>query len=765
MPAVKVLSLLSQAVARVVPQGLGDTIADSAKALLHKYLSQFNGQQHVHAQQAAQYIQGYGDGISAHKTSLMLSSLLISYLKDRYPWLKNSGGFPDASFNLAGDDDETEQMHMCIATNDEGQLFDTNQVHDYIYRADMLSHMNFYEFCCCVRLEIISKSANNKHTFKTRLGVLRRHCLNVGHRCSETHVLVEHTNEERGEGNSELVPHVVGISIPRPMNARLWALFVLAHFKPFSVSTDLLGSAEDPVTCFEKSKLCPASLQVLSNWEAVHECEDERDTERLQKHAQLTAENKAFTASMAIEGDDDELDFTVPLQSRHSESDFWVQQMVLELLAHGVYPNEDGVATARHNALNPDQQSAHSVAPPTEHVMWDSHAAIEEAGTGNGQADDLPCPPTEAFTPPPVDMHQRSATDIVNDIGTSFSLNVAQWRAFHIITSHFLVKYVSKKPDAVEQEPLTMLMTGPGGTGKTHVVKAVQAVMHHYGCDHLIRFLAPMCSVAALIDRMTIHKGLGLKIRSVNVVARCTHLCIYVHMTSKRWWPNPPGFSCPPANGFILRPRWQSQCFSSVSMRSSDDPLNRLNSGPEDPHTMDDWSSMMMANIGKDPCFIEHGHNNPREGVEVNGARLRDHLLNEDPTKPFNVNTHNIELGVPVPESYEDPFMQGNKTLVDPDDNEQLEEEPALKKKKKKKKGKSWAVNIQTPPVPEQDKEPDDVPAHSKSAPLHNVNDTAVCTQTPIPQSEQSNLPSMSKPSKTSSAPIHAASTAPISYA
>ncbi|KAG2135304.1 hypothetical protein DEU56DRAFT_721738, partial [Suillus clintonianus] len=63
---------------------------------------------------------------------------------------------------------------------------------------------------------------------------------------------------------------------------------------------------------------------------------------------------------------------------------------------------------------------------------------------------------------------------------------------------------------------LIMLMTGPGGTGKTHVVKAVQSVMQHYGCAHIIRFLAPTGSAAALIDGMTVHKGLGIKIKSNN---------------------------------------------------------------------------------------------------------------------------------------------------------------------------------------------------------------------------------------------------------
>jgi len=61
-----------------------------------------------------------------------------------------------------------------------------------------------------------------------------------------------------------------------------------------------------------------------------------------------------------------------------------------------------------------------------------------------------------------------------------------------------------------------MLMTGPGGTGKTHVVKAVQALMQRYGCGHLIRFLAPTGSAASLIDGMTVHKALNIQIRSAD---------------------------------------------------------------------------------------------------------------------------------------------------------------------------------------------------------------------------------------------------------
>jgi len=59
-----------------------------------------------------------------------------------------------------------------------------------------------------------------------------------------------------------------------------------------------------------------------------------------------------------------------------------------------------------------------------------------------------------------------------------------------------------------------MLMTGPAGTGKTHVVNAVRALMAKYGDKHSLQMLAPTGFATSLIDGMTIHKGLGIKIKS-----------------------------------------------------------------------------------------------------------------------------------------------------------------------------------------------------------------------------------------------------------
>ena len=55
-------------------------------------------------------------------------------------------------------------------------------------------------------------------------------------------------------------------------------------------------------------------------------------------------------------------------------------------------------------------------------------------------------------------------------------------------------------------------MTGPGGIGKTHAMKALQKLMTLHKLQHLIWFLGPTGSSAKKIGGTTIHKGLGLSI-------------------------------------------------------------------------------------------------------------------------------------------------------------------------------------------------------------------------------------------------------------
>lgn len=549
----EMLSLLSRAVSQMPEVTPGSSVVNNAKKLLHKCFSQFTKQQQIHAQQAARYIRGFGDGIPSHQTVPMLSGLLMAYVNETF--VRDHTQFEDS---LVDDDTEeyVEEIQLRIATDRQGNLVETNQIHHYIHRADSLTDMCFFKFCRCICLQSKSRSANVANTSSTCLGVLNRYSLKPEHPLHETHELVEHTNEEVGIRHQEFVPRVVGMSIPRKgekeSNTR-WFLFVLAHFKPFSATRPLLSNTKTVEEVFKHFTFGDRHLRIIENWEAVYECQDERDAERLRKRAALTAESRAKTSEFkTIVGDDDEaaaIDASNP-PPKNSEADFQHQQTVLllqqsrwlgsgittsmttpgnlnghngpivnevakELLpeitqpllkkwARDVKEQETYIFNARRNALDPNNQTAHnSIVRESEtinSIVWENLRNVEPYTEAKNQAsstDKLPLTPAQ----------------VIEKIGTEFNLNEKQWVAFRIIAEHYVNKYVLNVEDVA---PLTMMMTGPGGTGKTHVVRAVRAVMAYYGCEHKIRFLAPTGSAAVLIDGMTVHKGLGIKMTSSN---------------------------------------------------------------------------------------------------------------------------------------------------------------------------------------------------------------------------------------------------------
>ena len=190
MKTYEVLSLLSRAVAKI-PMVDSKSSVDNAKVLLHKCLSQFTRQQQIHAQQAVCYIRGFGDGISLYDTVPMMSGILLAYVREVY-----TDSQEGEVLDHLDDDDETELTCLRVMTDKNGNLIEANQIHHYLYCADSLEEMCFYDFCRCVRIKSMKQSKHTENGSQFRLGRYSRHLLKEGHPMSTTHVLVEHTNEE-----------------------------------------------------------------------------------------------------------------------------------------------------------------------------------------------------------------------------------------------------------------------------------------------------------------------------------------------------------------------------------------------------------------------------------------------------------------------------------------------------------------------------------------------------------------------------------------
>jgi len=526
----EMLSLLSRAVA-CMPSDSELPPRQHARLLLHKCLAQFSRQQQIHAQQAARYLRGKGDSISSHDTTAMMSGLLLDFLRNQY----------QIEMHDEIDESNIEQTHLKIQTDNNGNLISKNQVMDYWYRADSLSQMNFHEFARCIALENKNK-VRISNLDNARLGTLTRHSLHADHPLAETHHLVEHTNEERGDCNTRLIPRVIGSSIPRKNTGRVWKLFALAHFKPFGPSDPFVMSGSCIDDTYDKFAFTEQSKYVMNNWEDTHECEDQRDAERLRKRAALTAESLAMTETINrslcdLEMEDidvlpgkktsAEQDFAVLQEIRLLEQSHWlVSSMVRQppneapTMTKGVQdlpvPTKELLKNWMQTIKDQEHAITHNRRNAQESVTFTP--VVNIADTEQGIAAQVHCPIIDRDCPPTDVSHKNdadqliSAEDVIEKIGKECGLNEKQWVAYRIIARSFVRRHVCKQN--VEEEPLRMFMTGPGGTGKTHVVKAVQKVMEYYGVAHSIRFLAPTGSAAALIDGMTIHKGLGIKVKS-----------------------------------------------------------------------------------------------------------------------------------------------------------------------------------------------------------------------------------------------------------
>ena len=262
------------------------------------------------------------------------------------------------------------------------------------------------------------------------------------------------------------------------------------------------------------------------------------DAERIKKRAAMTNQSQALTKSIFLDetecsliNSNDDLsislkkDFAIIQYLLLLEQSKWltpsaetshaildenslpvVTDVLIKKWAKAIKLHEQSLAYQRRNKADISTQTLGN-APETE--------IVESLMTTNNTTVDIPCPKTDTLNVSPSVSYQNMAPDeIVNHIHTNLQLNQKQGFAFWIIANHFLQNGTTSVGSATQsEEPIHLLLTGPGGTGKTHVVKALKEVMSNCGCGHMIRFLAPTGSTASLIDGLTIHKGLGIKIQ------------------------------------------------------------------------------------------------------------------------------------------------------------------------------------------------------------------------------------------------------------
>jgi hypothetical protein len=568
----QILSLLSKAVATaddIISRDPLISTTQAAKTLLHKCLSQLTRQYQIHAQQAVSHLLLKGDTITSHKTVPMLSGLLMKTVKKMYhlnldlphePENENS----DENINSGNIDQDNiidiiEPEHVRLDLNSESLNQTPTQIHHYLFRDNLLHDINFYEFV--QRFGVIMKNEKselneNSSSYQHRSTYRRRYSLQHPHSQAETHVIVEKTMTTNYLTlPSWRVPRVIGLSIPRP-SSHEYHLFVLAHLKPFSITQPLITNTKSPKETFESTLFSDQSLQIMKNWEAVHECEDERDAERIRKRQAQTRVRSDLLQKMTTVHEDGP-DLTDLISKKESRS--YLQKTKVELMlkdldcasffervqttqqlpypanaSSNIFPPltteqfkrwnreaetlSESCKLSRLNALNPSNSLAHALQrsniPPTSSSVNNVELSSSET---NMLLTYLPgVPPTESSH---LGCVQENTEDLLKKIMDEGDLNFEQRVAFQIVATEFLKMRRDRaleindprKPDFHPYR--TLFLSGPGGTGKTYAIKLVKKVMKVFHCENQIIFLAPTASAANNIAGCTIHSALKIKVR------------------------------------------------------------------------------------------------------------------------------------------------------------------------------------------------------------------------------------------------------------
>ena len=95
-------------------------------------------------------------------------------------------------------------------------------------------------------------------------------------------------------------------------------------------------------------------------------------------------------------------------------------------------------------------------------------------------------------------------------IARKFSLNDRQRLAFLLIVHHRMLDLDYHADALTPRKPFKIILGGPGGTGKTHVYKAVQALYDLHALSHELMLTTPTGVSAVNLKGSTIHSMAGL---------------------------------------------------------------------------------------------------------------------------------------------------------------------------------------------------------------------------------------------------------------
>ena len=506
------------------------SLKSRTQALITKCLNRTTTDVELSGAHVAHFLLGFSDNKTSHKfTGLNLHGALAwlakeikknDDLSDAYPFddnlertsenSKNSGNKTNAH-DSDDDDDGEDQPTYTVSTGNEGLVF-VNQMTDYTCRGDALKDMCLYEYCSRVYKTKFSEEELKKHNDKvnqkkTTARYEQRLMFSSSHPQSETH-----WQKVRLEGNT-MVPTLSKLPPSNKDNKDTYQKCILLLFKPFTTLEDLFDgiSWNDTFASFLE---VTNHKQYIENIEEMHKGIEEKNSQ---------AENEendedVIDENLDVCNDDDDSN-----QLDEDEMDALTSEALDVIQSNTPWLEESVTDHQRQHNFNPVFQNPHLLPPLDTWKVDLNQQNLDKLNNvkpdENETDDDSSLPDMASINQTQVEIALQETVDtqdaiesfdeIVVDVMNQYNLNNKQKVAFKMA-----IQNVIKRHRQEETHQIVGYVGGPGGTGKSQVIKAIVEFHKRLKVENTLKLCANTGTAAKHIGGSTTTTLFGFSSKS-----------------------------------------------------------------------------------------------------------------------------------------------------------------------------------------------------------------------------------------------------------
>ena len=370
------------------------------------------------------------------------------------------------------DDENTGESSYSISTGNKGLVF-VNQMTDYLHRGDTLKHMCLWEYAKKICKYKLSKEESKKFDETNEIPQKKNTDTFTMHKYDENHPQSEtHWQKERINGSFP-VPFLSTLPPSKESNKLKFQKCMLLLFKPFATFEELYNGISWNETYTEFWEVTDKKQYIL-NIEELHkgiddkEENDENDDDLIDE----IEDDCGDDPDQSNINDEPGLDSETVEAIKVIETTPWLKESISN------NQNEDDLQSVLENSTHlpsfktweadMSQQNQDKLDNPESEPNDDQNPGDFITTNGNCNVE-VTFSMIEQPTAADIENERNRINVIREDISRQYTLNRKQKIAFEMATENVMKRHLKEK----NIEQLKAYVGGPGGTGKSQIIKAI----------------------------------------------------------------------------------------------------------------------------------------------------------------------------------------------------------------------------------------------------------------------------------------------------